>query len=632
MANPLYKTAVRELEAVLPPRVVSQSLHEGLVALGKTAETLSYGDAERILRDRVLPRLTPTLGAARAEAALHEILGRLSGVPELTPALSLGAQAQALALLQAALKPFNIYFEWSETQKFRAQLSLIEAEHAAGRGAGELIAAAQVQLGVLQQKLSDQLSVQARELTILEAAVEDSAALKSPKVRRLAGLLDLVRGAQAAGQRAPAEVERAHRLAGELRAEKLRLLGDEARELHGLEEGFSTLLALEPALAERLGAHEQAVQGGALLGETLPAFRAELETAQETLRTGLEGEFRALGEGREGPSPELAQLLVLSLKVLETTLPPAADVQRVRDLVRAGASDADGLADFHRLEDEAEGYRELPGELGDELRGFLAAARGALEHTLSLPDLTRGWELVRRAQAERARSARSFVGRLEAAKTAAAPLAALNSEAAAELRWRLGTLGAQEEAVQRVSPKRQAELEAALCETEALIASLQDEATATRAVAAQLMECGALDAALGFPNAPQVVQAQEPASPAPPPALQGWLERQADHEGVAGIALFTDEGALVAGELPTDARTLQRAVRLGKRRADALGAGLDQGAATSLSVETPEHTLVAFWLDRARSLVVVTRAPTWGGAARQRLEDALPELAVLLAA
>jgi hypothetical protein len=144
-------------------------------------------------------------------------------------------------------------------------------------------------------------------------------------------------------------------------------------------------------------------------------------------------------------------------------------------------------------------------------------------------------------------------------------------------------------------------------ETEALISVLQAETGAARAVAAQLMQGGALDDALGFLAAP-------PSALAPaPPVLQGWLERQAAHEGIAGLALFTDTDTWIAGELPTDADTLRRAVRLAKRRADALGQGLGHGGATSLTVETPEHTLVAFWLTRSRSLVLITRAPTWRG-------------------
>ena len=649
MANTLYKAAIRELEAILPPRLVAQSLHEGLSALGKTAETLTPGDVETILRGRVLPRMTLSRGAGPAQAVVQEMLGRLAQLPDEAPAVDLSHQAEAVRQLQEAAKPFNIYFEWSETQKLRAQLSLLEAEHTAGRDAGELIAAARAQLGVLQQKLDDQLTVQARELVLLEAAREDSSRLGSPKVRRLAGLLELIRSAQKARQRAPAEVERAHKLAGELRAEKLRLLGEEARAVRALEERFSTLLSLDSALAGQLAGYRQEVTDGVLLGEMLGTFSGALKDAEETLRRTLETEFHALAEA--SGSAELAQLLTLSLKVLETSLPPAPDVQQLRDLVRAGTEGAAGLADFHRLEAEAGTYRGLPNTPGQELEAFLAAAREALERDHPLPELARGWDLLEQAKAEASRSAQSFAGRADAAGRAAGPLLNLNSEAAAELRWRLQVLavqqeGAQQEGAERVSPKRQAELEATLSEAEALIASLQNDAAATRAVAAQLMQGDALGAVLGFLDAPIPAPIAAP-TPNPTPAaqqsdtpepnalqaeaLQGWLERQAAHEGVAGLALFTESDAtMVAGDLPTDARTLQRAVRLTKRRADTLGKGLEGGAASSLTVETPGHTLVAFWLTRARSLVLVTPAPTWEGAARRHLEDALPELAHLL--
>ncbi|CAA9552893.1 MAG: hypothetical protein AVDCRST_MAG86-172 [uncultured Truepera sp.] len=619
MANALYKTTVHELEELLSPRLVSQALHEGLSAVGKTADTVSSKDAEAILRSRVLPRLTSSLGEAQAQEILQGLLERLSQVPDNphTPPLSLGAQAQAVRLLRDSLKPFNIYFEWSETQKLRAQLLLIEAEHAAGRDAGELIAAAQVQLGVLHQKLSDQLSVQARELTVLEAALSESSSLKTPKIRRLGGLLELIRGAQEAQQRAPAEVERAHKLAADLRAEKSRLLGEEERELRVLAEEFKTLLDHEPALAERLVAQGQLVEAQTLLGEALPAFRAELRGAQDGLRDALQAEFGALLDEAQGP--ELRQVLTLALKVLETTLTPAADVQRVRDLHAGGVGSAE-LADFHRLEAEAERYRDLPSPLGQELTAFLETARESLEHSLRLPELTEGWTLLERAQAEAKGSAQRFTDRVAAAQSAAAPLAALNSEEALTLRWRLRELSAQQGSVHRVSPKRLAELEVGLQEAEALIGGLQDESSVTRAVATELLQSGALDDVLDLSAFPRASSS----------ALQDWLGDQATYEGVAGIALFADADTLVAGELPTDVETLRRTVRLAKRRADTLGLGIGQGAATSLTVETPEHTLVAMWLARARSLVLVTRAPTWGSSARQRLEDALPELAALL--
>ena len=631
MANALYKAAVRELEAVLSPRLVSQALHEGLATVGKTAETLAPQDAETILQSRVLPRLTLSLGEARAKETVQNISGKLTQVAVGTEkALSLSAQARAIGLLQASLKPFNIYFEWSETQKLRAQLSMIEAEHAATRNAGELIAAAQVQLGVLQQKLNDQLSVQARELALLEATWQAHKTLNSPKVRRLSGLLELIRGAQEAQQRVPAEVERAHQLAGDLRAEKLRLLGDEARELRALPESFSTLLALEPPLAERLAELQKQVEGGVLLGDTLRSFRSDLEAQRETLRKTLSEEFHTLRYGVE--NPELAQLLRLSLKVLETTLPPAADVKRIRDLLRTGDLDPE-LADFHRLETDGEGYRVVASETGRALAAFLTVAREALETTHTLPDLSEGWALLTEAKTQQQRSAQSFVGRVAAAQNAALPLSTLNSDAALTLRWQLQALSAQQGSSQRVSPKRQAELEASLQETEALIASLQDEAEATRAVAAQLLAGSeALDELLGglelFSGPPK---AAAQAAPAPYPELQAWLERQAAHEGIAGLALFTENAeTLSAGDLPTAVKTLQRAVRLTKRRADTLGTGLERGSATTLTVETQGYTLVIFWLTRARSLALVTHAPSWRGAVRQAALDALPELVTLL--
>lgn len=609
MANTLYKTTVRELEAVLPPRVVSQSLQEGLSAVAKNADTLSYRDAESILQNRVLPRLTLLLGAARAEAARQEILGRLSKLPDESelPALDLGAQAQALRELQDALKPFNIYFDWPETQELRAQLLLLETENAAERNAGVLVAAAQAQLGVLRQKLDDQLSVQARELVVLEAALQDSATLKSPKVRRLGQLVNLVRGTQEEHRLAPAEVERAHKLAGDLRAE-LRV-DEAARELHALEEGFSTLLTLESTLAERFAAYRRTDETPS--GETLAAFRRELETTQEALRRELQREFqesRGVHARRsQHQNPELTQLLTLSLTILETTLPPAADVQRLHDLLRTdtggigtggdtGADQAD-----HRPKTEADGYHDQSSEAAQNPESFFRAAQST-----------------------------DFAARVAAAESAATTLGTLNSEAAADLRGCVQTLRAREGPIERVLPERRAELEATLQETEALIASLRQEADATRGVAAQLIQEDAFNDIFGLFSVP----ALEPAVPNMPKAvasadLQGWLERQLTYEGVEGLALFIGADTLVAGTLPTDADALHRAANVAKSYADTPGADLEQGDATTLSVETSGHTLVTFWLGHARSLVLVTRAQ--GDAARQRLEAALPELVTLLA-
>ena len=628
MANALYQTAVRELERFLPPRVVAQALHEGLAALGKTPDTLTPGDATTIIQKFMLPRLTRAQGGEIAQEATESILATLASVPVEMPALSLKGQTQAIELLQEALRPFNIYFEWSETQKLRAQLSLIESEHEAGRDASELISAAQSQLGVLRQKLSDQLSLQARELAILESSLQASRSLNTPKVRRLEHLLGLIRSAQEAQQRVPAEIERAHKLASELRAEKLQQLSHETRELRGLRESYSVLFELEPALAERLNHFEHQLEEETLLQTSLAEFRKELETTQETLRTDLEAEFQK--QLAQTERPEERQLLTLALKILETTLPLATDVKQIRDFALMDSTAQ--LSEFHRLETEAEAYRDVPSALGQALATFLTRARDTLAQRQALPDLSEGWRLIAEAQAEQTRSAESFMDRLERVQTAAVPLLHLTSEDALSLRWRLQSLDMQIGAVHSVSPKRQAEIEDNLQTAESLIHTLQQEASTARSVATQL-KGQALDDLLGFLSP---VAAETPRSGAttllePDNPLQTWLDRQAEHVGITGLALFTESAeTLVAGTLPSDAKTLQRAVRLTKRRADTLGTALGRGSATTLTLETPENTLVAFWLTRARSLVLVTRAPTWGGAARQHLEDALPELIQLL--
>src|SRR5690606_10008001 len=113
--------------------------------------------------------------------------------------------------------PFNLYFEWPEVQKLRAQIQLLEAEHEAGRESQALGEDAEVQLELVMQKLEDQLVLQARELGELREALEDVRSLGGPKVRRLETFVHQISSAQDSRHLAPAEIERARRLARDLR-------------------------------------------------------------------------------------------------------------------------------------------------------------------------------------------------------------------------------------------------------------------------------------------------------------------------------------------------------------------------------------------------------------------------------
>ena len=67
------------------------------------------------------------------------------------------SQEAALGELRARLKPFNLYFEWPEVQKLRAQLQLLDAEYLAGRETGRLLEEARQNLVLVEEKLTDQL-------------------------------------------------------------------------------------------------------------------------------------------------------------------------------------------------------------------------------------------------------------------------------------------------------------------------------------------------------------------------------------------------------------------------------------------------------------------------------------------
>src|SRR5690606_8413773 len=139
MTNVFYQTAVQELEAVLSPRVVSRSLKEGLRQHGRSPETADLPVIEEILKAQVYRQLQVTMPVTAAKTAVNNLVGRLreldpsGGQPSTGEAGGLVAQAERLERLQTALKPFNLYFEWPEVQKLRAQVQLLEAEHESGR-------------------------------------------------------------------------------------------------------------------------------------------------------------------------------------------------------------------------------------------------------------------------------------------------------------------------------------------------------------------------------------------------------------------------------------------------------------------------------------------------------------------
>ena len=397
MTNSVYQQTVQALEAILSPRVVSRSLQEGLKQVNKDPASVTPSDIEKILKAQIYRQLQVSMPVTAAKEKIKEILDGLTDLqndaPQAGRSTVTETHRQAMEDLQAALKPFNLYFEWPETQKLRAQLQLLESELEAGRDVSKLLSGARSQLQTLEQKLEDLLVIQARELGELDGSFEQVKSLGGPKVRRLENLIGQIHTAQDARQLASAEVDRARKLVTDLRklmessvvveepakpeatgllteegglldveldedmllidtdalppevSAKLLLLDveSERHKLEAIEAEYTNLLSYRPDLASQFETYRDSLQNNVSIGDALPTIRPLLAQAQDGLRQDLTRELTAIrSDARQitadysaahalPGSEELEYSLAVTLGILSTTLPSLADVQGVRN-------------------------------------------------------------------------------------------------------------------------------------------------------------------------------------------------------------------------------------------------------------------------------------------------------------
>ena len=364
MSNQVYQATVEELEAILSPRVVSRSLQEGLRQLGRSPDTVDVGTVEKILKAQIYRQLQVTMPVTQAKQKIESILERVQGIAEGSAGAppsdaGLPRQAERLDRLRDALKPFNLYFEWPEVQKLRAQIQLLETEQEAEREAASLADDAEAQLRVVQQKLEDQLVIQARELGELSEALEQVRTLGGAKVRRLESLVNQIGEAQASRQLAPAEIDRARRLARDLRKLMESSVYSEEMETPPAEAAEPPA-AVEPAVVDAA----VDVDGGVLdveaeEEELLSIDTADLgpEVSARLLLLDLEDERHDL----EALANEYSELLGFQ-----------PSLQAKLDVLRAGLDADTSIADElptlrTALADAFDSYRET---LSDELRAI----------------------------------------------------------------------------------------------------------------------------------------------------------------------------------------------------------------------------------------------------------------------
>jgi hypothetical protein len=410
MTSAAYRVCVDRLERVLSPRVVSRTLRMAMDPAGLTPQTVGSDDLEPILKGPVFRQLQVAMPTERARDKVREILEALprdghegapppgsepapepaapppedadAAAPASTPASApapgpsdeatrepapaTSAAPPELERLREALRPFNLYFEWPEVRRARAQLAGAEEAAAQGRDVSALVEEAEATLADVRQTLEDRLVMQAREVAALEEALEEVRPLGGPEVRRLASLARRAREAQDQRQLAEAEIERGSALARDLRKlmassvyeeageeaapeleARLKALdvAGELEELERLERSWAVLLEHRPDLSERLREMRAQVDRGLTLGSELAALRDELERARQHRIQELQDEL-SQAEARLDATPgawtdELRSQIDVLRGVLADGLPNRAEILHLHDHVALALEQAE---------------------------------------------------------------------------------------------------------------------------------------------------------------------------------------------------------------------------------------------------------------------------------------------------
>ncbi|WP_457630489.1 hypothetical protein [Oceanithermus sp.] len=264
--------SLKQLQNALEPHLGERTeavLKEGLARLGLAEGELSDADAANLLKRVVYRELQRQMDAASARKVVKEVLAGLTGGPAATP-------DDPKARLRSALSRYSLYFEWPEVQRLRSLAALIEASESEGQSAADLLKEAAEQIDLLDEKLQNALLRQARDISDLEEALERVKSIGGPKLRRLQSLLKQIKEAQAADTLATAEVERARKLAADMRklvessvvqnptlvpeaaaSEENGVIAveEEEPEVAAEDDGFELLIdfeSLEPEVADRI--------------------------------------------------------------------------------------------------------------------------------------------------------------------------------------------------------------------------------------------------------------------------------------------------------------------------------------------------------------------------------------------
>src|SRR5690606_12047446 len=109
------------------------------------------------------------------------------------------------------------------------------------------------------------------------------------------------------------------------------------QDLSSLRDEYADILDCRPDLAERVQSLEEEAAAGRSIADSLPQLREALSQGVDEVRQSLRTELEALSASLDGLSDgvetsELRQAVTVTIGILATGLPAAADVEHVRQL------------------------------------------------------------------------------------------------------------------------------------------------------------------------------------------------------------------------------------------------------------------------------------------------------------
>ncbi len=372
----LHRSTMKMLSDLISPKALERILSDAARDRHTTLSALDAATLQDILKRDIYRRLQLSVPAALAKRRVQEVIDSLA---EDLGQQTLSSHSTQVVTLEEQARQFALYFDWPETQRLRAVLSVARQTTAEGKDAEALLQEGAELIDGLGRKLSEGLVTQGQDLSELKASSLRLGGVGGPKVKRLEALIKQISEAQDTRTLLPAEVERALALTLTLRKQiessvvqqlgpaqqremalsldlqeqgevipfDLSLLPPEAqarvqtlereheaRSLTELAREYSALLRHDAPLEQDVRALRERSVAGEVLGEAtlsglrerLALARAQVAGAQQDQLARFAARLTALrGQGSEsatenGDTDEAMQLAQQGLSVAQGTL------------------------------------------------------------------------------------------------------------------------------------------------------------------------------------------------------------------------------------------------------------------------------------------------------------------------